>query len=102
MTEKEFLHQLRRGIGSAIVELRQSPDRDKYKELVLRCCLKDIGYDVQIEGTKGYYLYLMISAQVFHGNHCPKHRYQVEGIDFQLHLYQWRREVYNHDSGDLI
>ena len=62
MTKKEFLHQLRRGIGSAIVELRQSPDRDKYKELVLRCCLKDIGYDVQVEGTKGHYLYLAISA----------------------------------------
>jgi hypothetical protein len=62
MTEKEFLHQLCRGIGSAIVELRQNDNREKYKEIVFRCCLKDIGYDTQVEGTKGYYLYTAISA----------------------------------------
>ena len=62
MTEKELIHQLRCGIGSAIIELKKSPHRDKYKEVVLRCCLKDIGYDVQSEGTKGYYLYTAICA----------------------------------------
>ena len=62
MTDKEFLHQLRRGIGSAILELRQNENREKYKEMVYRCCLKDIGYDTQVEGTKGYYLYTAISA----------------------------------------
>ncbi len=62
MTDKEFLHQLRRGIGSAIVELRQNDNQEKYKEIVYRCCLKDIGYDTQVEGTKGYYLYTAISA----------------------------------------
>ena len=62
MTGEEFLHQLRRGIGSAILELRQNEYREKYKEIVYRCCLKDIGYDTQVEGTKGYYLYTAISA----------------------------------------
>jgi len=62
MTDKEFLHQLRRGIGSAIVELKQSDNREKYKEIVYSCCLKDIGYDNQCEGTKGYYLYSAIVA----------------------------------------
>lgn len=62
MTDKEFLHQLRRGIGSALIELRQNDNRVKYKEIVYRCCLKDIGYDTQIEGSKGYYLYTAISA----------------------------------------
>jgi hypothetical protein len=62
MTDKEFLHQLRRGIGSAIIELKQNENREKYKDIVYRCCLKDIGYDTQIEGTKGYYLYTAISA----------------------------------------
>ncbi len=62
MTDKEFLHQFRRGIGSAIVELRQNPNREKYKKIVYHCCLKDIGYDTQCEGTKGYYLYSAISA----------------------------------------
>lgn len=62
MTDKEFLHQLRRGIGSAIIELKQNDNREKYKEIVYRCCLKDIGYDLQVGGTKGYYLYTAISA----------------------------------------
>ncbi len=62
MTDKEFLRQLRRGIGSAIIELQQNDNRERYKEIVYRCCLKDIGYDTQVEGTKGYYLYIAISA----------------------------------------
>ena len=62
MTQKDFLYQLRRGLGSAIVELKTNPDYNKYRDIVLRCCLKDIGYDVQCEGTKGYYLYTAICA----------------------------------------
>ena len=62
MTEKTFLHQLYRGLGSAIIELKENPERSKYQDIVLRCCLKDIGYDVQSEGTKGYYLYTAICA----------------------------------------
>jgi len=62
MTDKEFLHQFRRGIGSAIVELKQNANREKFKKIVYRCCMKDIGYDTQIEGTKGYYLYSAISS----------------------------------------
>ena len=62
MNEKTFLHQLRRGLGSAIVELKENYQRRKYKEIVLRCCLKDIGYDTQTEGTKGHYLYAAICA----------------------------------------
>ena len=62
MTEKDFLRKLRRGLGSAIVELWENPDRTKYRDIVLKCCLKNIGYDVQSEGTKGYYLYTAICA----------------------------------------
>lgn len=62
MTEKDFLYKLRRGLGSAIVELQENPDRTKYRDVVLRCCLKNIAYDVQCEGTKGYYLYTAINA----------------------------------------
>lgn len=60
MSEKVFFHQLRRGIGSAIVTLKNNPNNEKYRDIVLRCCLKDIGYDTQSEGTKGYYLYTAI------------------------------------------
>jgi len=62
MTEKVFLHQLRRGIGSAIIELKENPERDKYRDIVLRCCLRDISHDWQVEGRKGRYLYLAICA----------------------------------------
>jgi len=60
MTQRDFLYKLRRGLGSAIVELQMNPDREKYRDIVLRCCLKNISYDVQCEGTKGYYLYTAI------------------------------------------
>ncbi|MCL2496726.1 MAG: hypothetical protein FWF04_04860, partial [Clostridiales bacterium] len=62
MNTKTFLHDLRRGLGSAIIELQENPDRDKYRSIVLRCCLKNIADDVQMEGTKGYYLYTAICA----------------------------------------
>ena len=62
MTKKDFLFQLRRGLGSAIIELQENSERDKYYEIVLRCCLKNIAYDKQVEGTKSYYLYTAICA----------------------------------------
>jgi len=62
MTAKIFLHNLRKGLGSAIIELKANPNHIQYKDIVLRCCLKDIAYDTQIEGTKGYYLYTAICA----------------------------------------
>ncbi|MDD4095714.1 MAG: hypothetical protein PHP22_05675 [Oscillospiraceae bacterium] len=62
MTDREFTHQLRRGIGSAIVELHNSEARLRYKPIALRCCLQNIAYDWQSEGTKGGYLYSAIVA----------------------------------------
>lgn len=62
MTDREFAHQLRRGIGSAIVELQDNEARLRYKPIVLRCCLQNITYDWQVEGTKGTYLYSAIVA----------------------------------------
>ena len=62
MTEKDFLYKLRRGLGSAIIELKENPNRMQYRDIVLRCCLRDIAYDTQVEGTKGYYLYTAIKT----------------------------------------
>ena len=62
MTEKDFLHDLRRGLGGAVIELQKNPDRYKYRDIVLRCCLKNIAYDTQCEGTKGHYLYTAVCA----------------------------------------
>jgi len=68
MTEKEFSQALRRGLGRAIVELKNSKNKAAYRDIILRCCLRDISYDWQVEGTKGYYLYdaiLASEAQVY-------------------------------------
>ncbi|MDL2321509.1 hypothetical protein LJC47_04105 [Desulfosarcina sp. OttesenSCG-928-B08] len=62
MNKRMLLHQLRRGIGSAIMELKAHPDTPHYREIVLGCCLKDISHDTQVEGTKGHYLYTAIQA----------------------------------------
>ena len=62
MTEKEFYQALRRGLGSAIVMLQNAQDKSIYRDIVLRCCLRDISYDWQSEGSKGYYLYQAIVA----------------------------------------
>jgi hypothetical protein len=62
MTEKEFSQALRRGLGGAIIELKNNENKSAYRDIVLRCCLHDISYDWQVEGTKGYYLYSAIST----------------------------------------
>ena len=62
MTEKSFEYALRRGLGSAIIELKGNDNREQYRDAVLRCCLRDISYDTQVEGTKGYYLYTAIKT----------------------------------------
>ncbi|MCL2671500.1 MAG: hypothetical protein FWF10_05645 [Clostridiales bacterium] len=62
MTETTFSQSLRRGLGSAILELQKNQERARYRELVLRCCLRDISYDWQCEGTKGDYLYYAVWA----------------------------------------
>jgi len=62
MTEKEFSQALRRGLGSAIIELKNSDNKAIYRSIILRYCLRDISYDWQIEGTKGDFLYFAICA----------------------------------------
>ena len=57
MTKKEFSQALRRGLGSAIIELKRVQNNMDYSDIVLRYCLRDIAHDPQVEGTKGYYLY---------------------------------------------
>ena len=62
MTGKTFSYNLRRGLGSAIIELKENPNRSQYCDIVLRYCLRDIAYNTQVEGTKGHYLYTAIKA----------------------------------------
>ena len=57
MTDKEFSQALHRGLGSAILELKNNANKSEYHDIILRCCLRNISYDQQSEGTRGYYLY---------------------------------------------
>ncbi|MDR3295204.1 MAG: hypothetical protein LBT26_05190 [Clostridiales Family XIII bacterium] len=57
-----FRRALRRGIGSAVVAIEKSGNRAQYSDAVRWCCLHDISYDWQSEGTKGRYLYAAIAA----------------------------------------
>jgi hypothetical protein len=62
MTAKIFSQALRRGLGGAIVELMNGGNGAEYRDVVLRCCLRDIAHDTQIEGTKGYFLHTAIKT----------------------------------------
>ena len=62
MPLKRFTRDFRRGIGSAIIELKDNHKKSEYRAVVMRSCLKDLAYDTQVEGTKGYYLYTAIKT----------------------------------------
>ena len=72
MTLKTFTRELRRGLGSAIVELKANHERGKYRNIVMRACLSDIAYDTQVEGTKGHYLYTAIKTFENHEDFIDK------------------------------
>jgi hypothetical protein len=60
LTKKQFKHSLFRGLGSAIIELKQCQDKSQYRDIVLFACLHDTTYDMQIEGDRGSYLFEVI------------------------------------------
>jgi hypothetical protein len=62
MIYRNLSQELRRGLGGAIVELKNAKDKSAYHDILLRCCFRDISYDWQVEGTKGFYLYQAICA----------------------------------------
>lgn len=57
MTIKQFKKTFFRGLGSAIMVLENSPDKDKYRDIVLFACLNNTSYDMQSEGDKSEYLF---------------------------------------------
>lgn len=60
MTKKEFKHDMQRGLGSCIVELKRTQDKNKYKDIIIWGCKHELAYDAQFEGTRSLYLYQMI------------------------------------------
>lgn len=57
MTKAQLSTALKRGLGSAVLQIKNSNSRDEYKETVLWCCLHNTCYDMQSEGNRSMYLY---------------------------------------------
>lgn len=61
MTKKAFKHAIQRGLGSAVVALKNSSDPEVFRPLVLWACSRDTAYDAQSEGCRSFYLYELIT-----------------------------------------
>ena len=60
MTTAQFKEAFRRGLGSAMIALRNSDNREAYKEVILWCCLHNTCYDMQFDGDRSNYLFSAI------------------------------------------
>lgn len=60
MTKKEFKAAMLRGHGRCILAVRREPE--KFRDLVLWACQRNIAYDAQSEGTRSWYVYTMARA----------------------------------------
>lgn len=60
MTKSEFKSAMLRGLGRCVYAVQQEPE--KYRDIVLWACTRDIAYDTQCEGTRCWYVYTMVNA----------------------------------------
>ncbi|MBE6933323.1 MAG: hypothetical protein E7464_08095 [Ruminococcaceae bacterium] len=60
MTKKEFKAAMLRGLGRCVRAVEREPE--KYRDLVLWACGRDIAYDTQCEGSRSWYVYTMAKA----------------------------------------
>lgn len=61
MTKKEFKEKIKRGLGSAILELRAASNIGIYRDIVLWAVLNDTCYDHYFEHSRGEYLFEALS-----------------------------------------
>jgi len=52
LTKTRFKEAFKRGLGCSYVELKESDNREKYKDIVLWSCLRNTCYDMQCEGGR--------------------------------------------------
>ncbi len=57
--KKEFKDAMRCGLGRCVSAVQQEPE--KYRDLVLWACKRDIAYDTQCVGTRAWYIYTLAS-----------------------------------------
>lgn len=60
MTKKDFKEAVLRGHGRCIQAVQEKPE--KYRDIVLWACQRNISYDAQCEGTRSWYVYTMASV----------------------------------------
>ena len=60
MTKKEFKEAMLRGLGRCVATVRNDPE--KYRDIVLWACKRDISYDTQCESPRSWYVYTLASA----------------------------------------
>lgn len=60
MTIKEFKHDMQRGLGSCVVELKNTENAERFQSTVLWGCMRDLAYDAQSDGCRSFYLYELI------------------------------------------
>lgn len=61
MTRKAFKYDMQRGLGSCVLELKNTQDKEKFRPLVLWGCSRAMAYDAQSEGCRSVYLYRLIT-----------------------------------------
>ena len=57
MTKKDFKRYMCQGLGRCYTHLRDTDDKEKYKDIVLWGCLHSLSWDSQTEGTRAPYVY---------------------------------------------
>lgn len=60
MTKKDFKAAMLRGLGRCVVAVTQEPE--KYRDIVLWACARNISYDTQSEGSRAWYIYTLANA----------------------------------------
>ena len=90
MTKEEFKYAMHRGLGRCIVELKNTDDIEKYREIVLWGCSHEFGYDMLFDEERSYYFYQMI--QLFKDtmpfleevSQCLNENISSDGMEFFL------------------
>ena len=85
MTELSFDVALKRGLGRAILFLRERGDGAAYREAILDACRNNLAFDPQYEGARGLYLADILEASGDLEWHLSKLRTALWIPDFYFH-----------------
>ena len=61
MLKRNFINNIKRGLGSAFIELSNALNKAEYRESLVYCITHNCTYDYIFEGSKGDYLYRLIN-----------------------------------------